>query len=55
MFKNYLKIALRSARRQGGITLLNIVGLANGIARFVDSYQAIKTASANPIESLKDE
>ena len=55
MFKNCLRIALRSARRQGGITLLNIVGLADGTARFVDSYQTIKTASANPIKSLKYE
>jgi hypothetical protein len=36
LLKNHLKIALRSARRQGGITALNIVELANGIARFVD-------------------
>ena len=32
MFGNYLKIALRSLRKQGGYTAINIVGLAVGLA-----------------------
>lgn len=32
MFKNYLKVTLRSLRRQGGYTALNIIGLTVGIA-----------------------
>ncbi len=32
MFKNYLKVTLRSLRRQGGYTALNIIGLSVGIA-----------------------
>ena len=32
MFKSYLKIALRNLKRQKGYTLINILGLAIGIA-----------------------
>lgn len=60
MLKNYLKIALRSAKCQGGITLLILLGWLLALralvaAFFTVSYQAIKAASANPIESLKYE
>lgn len=35
MLKNYLKIALRIIKRQKGYTLINVVGLACGLASFI--------------------
>lgn len=49
MLKNYLKVTLRSLRRQGGYTALNIIGLTVGIASslFILLYVFYETSFDN--------
>jgi len=35
LFKNYLKIALRNIKRHKGLSIINITGLAIGMACFI--------------------
>jgi hypothetical protein len=61
MFKNYLKIAWRNIARHKGYSFINIFGLAIGItcclliALLTVSFQAIRAARANPVNSLRNE
>lgn len=61
MFKNFFKTTIRSLWKNKGYSFLNIFGLAIGItcagliALITVSFQAIKAAVANPVESLRSE
>lgn len=61
MIKNYLKIAIRGLLRQKGYSVINLTGLALGMSLLMlivlvtVSYQSLKAAYANPVESLRYE
>jgi hypothetical protein len=60
MFKNYFKIAWRNLIRKKGFTLINICGLAVGLASSLVAYltvslQSYRAALQNPVNSIKAE
>lgn len=60
MLKNYLLVSLRAFRKASVYSLLNITGLALGIAcatltLFTVSFQAIRAALLNPVKTLRSE
>jgi putative ABC transport system permease protein len=56
MFETYIKIAFRNIKGHKGYSFLNISGLAAlTIALLSVSYQSIKAATADPVDSLRDE
>lgn len=50
MFQNYLTVSLRNLWRNKLYTLINVLGMAVGIAAIVKVWQAVRT---NPAEVLK--
>ena len=50
MIRNFFKIAFRNLKKNKVFSIINILGLAVGI-----SFQAIKSAIANPVTSLRSE
>jgi hypothetical protein len=58
MFKNLFNVAIRSILRQKVYSLINILGLALGLASSIlitVSFQAVSAALKNPADSLRYE
>jgi hypothetical protein len=58
MFKNLFNAAIRSILRQKVYSLINILGLALGLASSIliaASFQAVSAAFKNPADSLRYE
>ena len=55
MIKNYFRIAFRNLTRNKFAGAINIGGLAIGITILTVSFQAVRAAIANPVDSLRTE
>jgi hypothetical protein len=55
MFCNYFKTAFRSLARNKSYTIINIAGLAIGIAVYLSKCSGNKAAMVNPVKSLRME
>ena len=53
LFPAYLRLALRRTVKHKGHSLLNVLALT--VALLTVSYQSVRAAAANPVESLRYE
>ena len=55
MIQNYAVVALRNVRKHKAYSLINVAGLAIGIAMLTISTHCIRAAASNPADSLRYE